>query len=139
MSLLSEVSTGQLGPLQVDPSGVAGVARGLRVKVEMERRGAGHHVVLSSRHAERVENVPAEPDTQSPSCLSPISHLVKDCSGFLPFMLASGMRMKSLPSVLQVLAVLQSLLQPTPFRSQPSGDLVGLNLQSGQVRSGQGR
>ena len=69
--------------------------------------------------------------------ISPLSHLVKDCSGFLPFMLASGMRMKSLPSVLQVLAVLQSLLQPTPFRSQPSGDLVGLNLQSGQVRSGQ--
>ena len=44
-------------------------------------------------------------------------------------MLASGIRMKSFPSVLQVLAVLQSLLQPTPFRSHPSGDVVGFSLK----------
>ena len=131
------MSTGELGPLQVDPPGVAGVARGLRVKVKLERRGAGDDVVLASGHAEGVEDVPTEPDTQCyVQFLSSLSHLVKDCSGFLPFMLASGMRTKSLPSVLQVLAVLQSLLHPTPFRSQPSGDLVGFNLKSGQVRSG---
>ena len=58
------MSTGELGPLQVDPPGVAGVARGLRVKVKLERRGAGDDVVLASGHAEGVEDISTEPDTQ---------------------------------------------------------------------------
>lgn len=55
------MSTRQLGPLEVDSSGVAGVSCRLRVKVEVEGSGAGDDVVLASRHTEGVEDVPTEP------------------------------------------------------------------------------
>ena len=59
------MSTRQLGPLEVDSSGVAGVSCRLRVKVEVEGSGAGDDVVLASRHTEGVEDIPAEPDTHT--------------------------------------------------------------------------
>ena len=102
------------------------------MKVEVEGEGAGDYVVLSRGHTEGVQDVSTEPDRELTLLVPwPDSiHLLKDWSGFRPFMLASGIRIKSLPSVLQVLAVLQSLLQPTPFRSQPSGEVVGFSLQN---------
>ena len=72
-----KVSARQLGVLQVDASTVASIACGLGVveithlsdkvahlgvEVKVERGGAGDQAVLPRRHAEHVQEAPAEPD-----------------------------------------------------------------------------
>ena len=90
-----EESAGQLGVLQVDPPGVAPVAGGAGLEVEVEGGGAGDQGVLRCLHREHVQDLVTEPDIHigtgaaaapHTNCL----HLVQDFSGLRPFSLATG-------------------------------------------------
>ena len=84
MAEISEVPAGKLSPLQVDSPAVPGVARGLRMKVEVEGSCAGDHVVLPSGHTEGVEDIATEPDTVTVTCIhitSPHFSVLTDLPG----------------------------------------------------------
>ena len=79
----------------MDPPGVAPVAGGAGLEVEVEGGGAGDQGVLRCLHREHVQDLVTEPkmDISTGAALNTdCLHLVQDFSGLRPFSLATGTR-----------------------------------------------
>ena len=80
----------------MDPPGVAPVAGGAGLEVEVEGGGAGDQGVLRCLHREHVQDLVTEPDDDNIGTNTALQadchHLVHDFSGLRPFSLATGTR-----------------------------------------------